>query len=40
MWTLDPKQIGEVVYQAIPKLACELPDDILAGLQSAYEQSA
>ena len=37
MRTLDPKQIGEVVYQAIPKLACELPDDILAGLQSAYE---
>ena len=23
MRTLDPKQIGEVVYQAIPKLACE-----------------
>lgn len=38
MKTLDPKYIGEVVYNAIPHLACELPADIEAGLTAAAER--
>lgn len=38
MKTLTAEQIGEVVYNAIPRLACELPADIEAGLVAAAER--
>lgn len=40
MRTIDPQQLGEVVRNAIPQLACQLPADIEAGLHAAAAREA
>ncbi len=37
MYFIDPKLLGDVVYQAIPTLACVLPDDVLTSLTQALQ---
>lgn len=37
MYSIDPNLLGDVVYQAIPTLACVLPDDVWASLKHAAE---
>ena len=38
MYFIDPKLLGDVVYQAIPTLACVLPEDVLASLEQASQK--
>ena len=37
MYFIDPKLLGDVVYQAIPTLACVLPNDVLTSLTQALQ---
>lgn len=37
MQTIDPKRVGDLVEETIPRIAAVLPDDVLAGLVTARE---
>lgn len=37
---ISAREVADAVYAAIPRLACELPPDVLAGLEAAREEES